>query len=203
MANLIITIISIGLVAVAAIMGAYYGGTAFIQGQAKAYANTAVTQGDQIAAAWSVYAAQNGGGFNNISDVSTLSSSPTYLASIPVPPPQVANTSVSSATSVDWAGDTSPYAGIWHMANLSATGTAPTVGGGQNGVYFRLTDDTNGLNTCTYVAQIAAGSSASPTSTATSTGVLVTASTTRKFDCVVIGAAVTTSTPKYIYYRAF
>lgn len=38
MANLIITIISIALIAVAALMGAYYGGTAFQQGQAKAVA---------------------------------------------------------------------------------------------------------------------------------------------------------------------
>jgi RsiW-degrading membrane proteinase PrsW (M82 family) len=35
MANLIITIISIGLVAIAAIMGAYYGGAAFMNAQVK------------------------------------------------------------------------------------------------------------------------------------------------------------------------
>ena len=81
MSNLIITIISIALVAVAALMGAYYGGTAFLQGQAKAQANALINQGQQIAAAWQVYAANNGGS-RNITVWSSLV--PTYLQSTPV-----------------------------------------------------------------------------------------------------------------------
>jgi len=50
MANLIITIIAIALVAVAALMGAYYGGTAFNQGQEKAKASSIMNQAAQIQA---------------------------------------------------------------------------------------------------------------------------------------------------------
>lgn len=52
MANLIITIISIALVAVAAIMGVYYGGTAFNNSSPKAYAATIISQVHQIEAAY-------------------------------------------------------------------------------------------------------------------------------------------------------
>lgn len=51
MANLIITIIAIALVAVAALMGAYYGGTAFNSGQDAARATSLVNQAAQIQAA--------------------------------------------------------------------------------------------------------------------------------------------------------
>ena len=55
MANLIITVISIALVAVAALMGAYYGGKAFMDGQVTANANTIVHQAEQIKAAYTLY----------------------------------------------------------------------------------------------------------------------------------------------------
>lgn len=61
MANLIITVVSIALVAVAALMGAYYGGTAFMDGQTKTRANTWITQAEQIAAAIRLWSANNGG----------------------------------------------------------------------------------------------------------------------------------------------
>lgn len=60
MANLIITIISIALVAVAALMGAYYGGAAFLQGQEKARANAMINGAQQIAAAIDLWRLNNG-----------------------------------------------------------------------------------------------------------------------------------------------
>lgn len=61
MANLIITIISIALVAIAAIMGAYYGGTAFVEGQAKARAAKIVNDLSQLDAAIKLYGVNNSG----------------------------------------------------------------------------------------------------------------------------------------------
>lgn len=55
MANLIITIIAIALVAVAALMGAYYGGTAFNQGQEQAKKSTLLNEAAQIVAAITMY----------------------------------------------------------------------------------------------------------------------------------------------------
>jgi len=60
-ANLIITIISIALIAVAAIMGVYYGGTAYQAASAKAKAVALVEAASQTAAAWRVYALERGG----------------------------------------------------------------------------------------------------------------------------------------------
>lgn len=60
MANLIITIIAIALVAVAALMSAYYGGAAFLEGQTKARVNGLVSQVQQILAGMQLYALDNG-----------------------------------------------------------------------------------------------------------------------------------------------
>jgi len=189
MANLIITIISIALVAVAAIMGAYYGGSAFMQGQTKSYADALVSQGDQITAAWTVYATNNSGNFSTLSALSTLTSGTTsaYLTDIPIPPRAIANISIS------------PFTSTWQMINLSNIFGS----NGYDAVYITLTDDKNGLNVCNYVAQIAGGSSASPTPVSPAD---LTTTITRKFDCVFYGAASATSTSatlKFIYYRAY
>lgn len=61
MANLIITIISIALVAVAAIMGAYYGGVAFLEGQAKSRAVKVINDLTQLEAAIKFYGVNNAG----------------------------------------------------------------------------------------------------------------------------------------------
>ncbi|MCT4575176.1 MAG: hypothetical protein N4A43_02855 [Alphaproteobacteria bacterium] len=63
MANLIITIIAIALVAVAALMGAYYGGTAFNQGQEQAKLSTLINEGSQIVAALTMYDAMEDANF--------------------------------------------------------------------------------------------------------------------------------------------
>ena len=63
MSNLIITIISIAIIAVAAIMGIYYGGVAYENGQAQAVANSIANKAKQINAAIVLYQAQTGTGF--------------------------------------------------------------------------------------------------------------------------------------------
>jgi hypothetical protein len=88
MANLIITVISIALVAVAALSAAYYGGSAFMEGQTKAKATTVIEQGKQIAAAWTMYAINNGGEYtltcdgNGAADIAN-NFVPKYLSSLP------------------------------------------------------------------------------------------------------------------------
>lgn len=80
MFNLIITIISIALVAVLAIATIYYGGSAFTQGSAKAKASTLVAHAQQITAANTLYANDHGGGFAADTDALQTSS---YLTAVP------------------------------------------------------------------------------------------------------------------------
>ena len=78
MANLIITIISIALVAVAAVMGAYYGdGVYSIAGQGLRQYRRDLPRGEQITDSWAVYASDNGGSYTlaNLSVLSTTSAS--------------------------------------------------------------------------------------------------------------------------------
>lgn len=190
MANLIITIISIALVAVAALMGAYYGGSAFIQGQAKANANTTIAQGEQIAGAWATYAADRGGAWD-MSNLSMLSTN-SYLTSIPTPPASVANASGDLSTAQ------------WRLVNLSSV---PGASSNFNAVYYQLADTNAGVNVCNYVAQAIAGSSGTPQSIAASTD-LRGAVSTRKFDCVYVGTssiplAADSAVQKYVFYRAY
>lgn len=83
MFSLIITIISIALVAALAIATIYYGGSAFTQGSAKSAASTLVAHAQQIAGANTLYANDNGGTFTN--DVGGLVAG-SYLASRPKSP---------------------------------------------------------------------------------------------------------------------
>jgi hypothetical protein len=186
MANLIITIISIALVAVAALMGAYYGGSAFLQGQSKAYANSFVGQGEQIIAAWSIYAADNGGSWT-LANVAALSSStPAYLQSAPVPP----SSAVASTTP-----------SVWTLANLSdiSAGTSITY----NAAYVGVKADSSGNNICNLVAQMSGGSSASATRSSVANNLN---GNTAKFGCVYVNTSAATmdaANTKFIYYRAF
>lgn len=61
MANLIITIIAIALVAVMAIAGIWYGSTAFTEAQAKAEANKILSNFKQVDGAIKVFAVENSG----------------------------------------------------------------------------------------------------------------------------------------------
>lgn len=79
MFSLIITIISIALVAALAVASVYYGGSAFSQGTAKAAAATLVAQAQQISGATTLYANDNSGALpTSINDLT-----PAYLSAIP------------------------------------------------------------------------------------------------------------------------
>jgi uncharacterized protein (UPF0333 family) len=80
MFSLIITIISIALVAALAIATLYYGGSQFSQGSAKAAADQVIGQAQQIAGANTLYANDHGGSYDlTVSDLQANS----YLNSTP------------------------------------------------------------------------------------------------------------------------
>jgi hypothetical protein len=79
MFSLIITIISIALVAALAVATIYYGGSAFTQGTAKANASALVSAGQQVTGALTLYANDNGG---TRATTATLVSGQ-YLSAIP------------------------------------------------------------------------------------------------------------------------
>lgn len=84
MFSLIITIISIALVAALAVASVYYGGQAFSQGTAKANASTLVSQAQQIAGANTLYANDHNGSFVAAGAVTGSALTPDYLSSAPV-----------------------------------------------------------------------------------------------------------------------
>ena len=96
MFSLIITIISIALVAALAVATIYYGGSAFSSGSAKAIAATIVSNAQQVTGANVLYANDNSGTY--ASTISTLV--PAYLASQPVPPANGASTYAVSSSNV-------------------------------------------------------------------------------------------------------
>ena len=81
MVNLIITLISIALIAAVAVAALYNGGDAFRQGSAKSSAAQLVNAGQQISAANVLYANDNGGSY--ATTVGDLTSGGAYLSSIP------------------------------------------------------------------------------------------------------------------------
>ena len=94
MFSLIITIISIALVAALAVATIYYGGSAFSNGSAKAEAATIVSNAQQVTGANTLYANDNSGTY--ATSIATLT--PTYLASAPVPPTNAASKYAVSST---------------------------------------------------------------------------------------------------------
>ncbi len=96
MFSLIITIISIALVAALAVATIYYGGSAFSSGSAKAVAATIVSNAQQVTGANVLYANDNSGAY--ASSIATLV--PTYLASQPVPPANGATAYALSSSNV-------------------------------------------------------------------------------------------------------
>lgn len=192
MANLIITIISIALVAVAALMGAYYGGTAFSSGQAKSLASTLVSQGQQIAAAWAIQTADNNG-TRNIASINALTTGTSiYLSSNPVPPQAAVGANTTQ----------------WTVKTLSDTSASVT--SAYDGVYVALTTGQTAVDICNQVAIMVAGSGQYPTRYTSATGAfntLYASGATRKFDCVFSGGSNVT-TPNttdtmYVYYKVF
>lgn len=84
MVNLIITLISIALIALIAVATLYNGGDAFREGSAQAAAAQLTNAGQQISAANILYANSNGGTF--ATDVADLTANGKYLSSVPRTP---------------------------------------------------------------------------------------------------------------------
>ena len=92
MFSLIITIISIALVAALAVATIYYGGSAFTQGSAKANASALVGAAQQISGANTLYFNDKGGNAATQTDLKNGG----YLQAVPTAP---ANTTINAAIS--------------------------------------------------------------------------------------------------------
>ena len=161
MANLIITVIAIALVAIASLMGAYYGGSAFLEGSAKAQAATIASQGQQIAAAWVLRANDNGNNYDTtVGAGGDLAATlvPSYLLEMPTPP-------------------TTASSGSFTAANLTDSTSTATY----NGV--RLSLATSATDVCRKIAQAVAGQSATLTAI---TGNSLNPAAGRRYDCVFV-----------------
>jgi len=100
MFSLIVSIISIALVAVLAAASIYYGGDAFTKGSAKALASTVVTQAQQISSANTLYKNDKGG--VSAANVAALTAAPgNYLASAPAMPSKVGSVALEIAADID------------------------------------------------------------------------------------------------------
>jgi hypothetical protein len=116
MANLIITVIAIALVAIASLMGAYYGGSAFLNNQSAANASTVLNQGQQLAGAWNAYLSDN---LNSPPATLTALVTGNYLSSIPTSPAG-ANSAAAQLATVGTVG------GHYYMwANMGVPGATP------------------------------------------------------------------------------
>ncbi len=173
MANLIITIISIALVAVAALMGAYYGGTAFLEGQAKAKANQIIAAAQQIDGAVNLWRANNAGAANLPDAAFNFLVSQGYLSSIPQ---LVAEDGETGA----WAQPLCNGPIAQYDFSDVGPGCSVTAGFTPSRYVVRSTS-ANGSNNadaiCRQIAKIAGGASAVPNND----GLL---NPGRKFDCV-------------------
>ena len=168
MANLIITVISIALVAVAALMGAYFGGAAFLAGAAQADANRIIKQADQIQAAWSLHATYNGGVFQTI-PLSDLTSGGKYLSQEPKPPEKISTESYS----------------FIKLADNTATD-------GFDGIQLNLLTTDSARKACMAIARTAGSGSSAATPKQILSASDRTPTAGRKFDCLFSG---TGSTP--------
>lgn len=124
MFSLIITIISIALVAALAVATIYYGGDAFNQGSSKAKASTVVNQAQQIAGANTLYKSDKGSYVPAAAVSATTLVTDKYLASSPVNDIAVeysvdANNKVSATLKT---GSTEVCAKINDIANGTTTG---------------------------------------------------------------------------------
>jgi hypothetical protein len=147
MANLIITVIAIALVAIASLMGAYYGGSTYLNSQMLADAATVLSEATQVAAAWNAYRGDN---LNNAP--ATLAAllntnqvaAGSYLQSIPTAPRAAGNVSyypvfiASTGThyfvyadvgtpTIAGGSINDPYALACMRIQKTATGTQPTL----------------------------------------------------------------------------
>lgn len=95
MVNLIITLISIALIAIVAVAALYNGGDAFRQGSADASAAQLMNAGQQISAANELYAVDNGGTYTT--SLTDLTDGGEYLSSVPRLPEGVTESEITIA----------------------------------------------------------------------------------------------------------
>lgn len=150
MANLIITVIAIALVAIATLMGAYYGGSAFLNNEDVANASTMLNQGQQMAGAWSAYeaAAINGG----TPPVNTGSLVPNYITAMPASP------NVGGATTTQY-----------YIGSVTA--------GANVGSYYLFGDGGTKANLCNAILKAALGAAPAAIPSAADPSALVTSNT--------------------------
>ncbi|WP_187628597.1 hypothetical protein [Paraburkholderia sp. UCT31] len=140
MFSLIITIISIALVALLALATLYYGGSAFSQGSAKAAASTVVSQAQQIAGANTLFANDNAGTFAATTAALQTGS---YLSTVPTPPAAaatgawaIAGAAANNVTlSLNGSGAQSICTAILKNAGLSTTIASGATAGRQVDCY--------------------------------------------------------------------
>ena len=126
MANLILTVIAIALVAIASLMGAYYGGSAFLNNQSAANASTVLNQAQQIAGAWNAYLADN---LNTAPATLTALVTNNYLAQIPTAPAEAGGVN-STPMAVGQAGTPAHYFAYADLGVQTATDLIAAPGNG-------------------------------------------------------------------------
>ncbi len=156
MANLIITIISIALVGVAALMGAYYAGEAFFSGQAKAKANSIVNAANQIEGAIRIWASTNMKTNTDYPDWNSVTGASSqlitgYLTQMPVP----LENKKFELLMVNGGGNIAP------LTNNGTTNGPISAPGYFMGLYMQL-DPGTGMPLCKEINRISVGSSAVP-----------------------------------------
>ncbi|HCM83097.1 MAG TPA: hypothetical protein DIS76_00840 [Rhodospirillaceae bacterium] len=160
MANLIITIISIALVAVAALMGAYYGGAAFMEGSAKAGASRMINEARQIEGALHLWRLDNGNSIDLPDSNLNFLVSQGYMTRLSTYAPPL----------VDWSstllcGKKDVYDTGFQDGAADCTGAAVATSPSRY-LYLLIEGDPGGANppeVCKQIVRIAYGSSATPT----------------------------------------
>jgi hypothetical protein len=180
MANLIITVIAIALVAVASLMGAYYGGSAFLNNESAANASTVLNQGQQLAGAWAAYLNDNlntvpTGGLSGAANSLTSGG---YITSVPQAPAE-AGSVTSKAVDVGTAGAAGHYF-MWADMGKPSTGA--------NGGTIA---DSN-ASACMHIIQTATGVKATSIKTAAPGAIAMPATASQSngsFGCAITNAA--------------
>ena len=130
MVNLIITLISIALIAAVAVAALYNGGDAFRQGSAKSSAAQLVNAGQQISAANVLYANDNGGSYTT--DITDLNDG-SYLSSTPRVPDGFGTPTIEAGNVIKIA-DTDGADEICEAVNVQAGEPADTILGDETDV---------------------------------------------------------------------
>ncbi len=184
MANLIITVIAIALVAVASLMGAYYGGSAFLNNQNVAKASTVLNQDVQLAGAWNAYL---GGNMNTPPDNllaltgnDNLVVSGAYLAQIPTVPPGAGGVGSFPVFVASATVSVGAISGVHYFAYAD-------LGRPNSGVTAGVTD-TN-ASACVRIQKVATG--IAPASLATAAQGAIFISGNGMFGCAILSGSIT------------